>query len=144
MKIKDIKPNQGKIELEGIITDKSEPREFSSGKVVNAKLKDIDGEEIILVLWNEQIDAVAVGNKIKIENGYAKEWNNQLQLSTGKFGTLTVLEGENQTSEESEIKAEETEEEIEEKEHNPNEELNEEELEDTDFSDLVDVEEDNL
>ena len=31
------------------------------------------------------------GDKIRIENGFVREWNNSLQLSIGKYGRLTVL-----------------------------------------------------
>ena len=44
-----------------------------------------------MTLWNEQVKQVMVGNKIKIENGYAKSFRNILQLSTGKYGKLTVI-----------------------------------------------------
>jgi len=33
-----------------------------------------------------------VNQKIKISNGYVKEWNGELQLSAGKYGRLEVLE----------------------------------------------------
>ena len=42
-------------------------------RVANAKIKD-DSGSITLVLWNEQIDTVKAGGKIKIENGYVNEW----------------------------------------------------------------------
>ena len=44
-----------------------------------------------LVLWNEQIDTVKTGAKIKIENGDVNEWQGAAQLTLGKFGKLTVL-----------------------------------------------------
>jgi replication factor A1 len=58
--------------------------------VANATLKDETGK-ITLTLWNEQISQVKVGDKIKIENGYAKSFRNVLQLSTGKYGKITVI-----------------------------------------------------
>ena len=58
--------------------------------VADATLKDETGK-ITLTLWNEQVSKVMVGDKIKIENGYAKSFRDVLQLSTGKHGKLTVI-----------------------------------------------------
>jgi len=78
------------------IVSKGETREFandrSSGKVCSAAAKDETGEEITLSLWNEQIDQVKEGQKIKIESGWCSEFQGQKQVSTGKFGKMTVLE----------------------------------------------------
>ena len=94
MQVKELQARQGKVDIELEIVSISEPREFAnqngSGKVANAAGKDATGE-IQVTLWNEQIDKVKEGSKIKIENGFVSEYKGQKQLSTGKFGTLTVL-----------------------------------------------------
>ncbi|MCX6706926.1 MAG: OB-fold nucleic acid binding domain-containing protein [Candidatus Woesearchaeota archaeon] len=94
MQISELKPRQGNVEITGTVIDKSSPREFSKagsqGKVCNAKLKD-DSGQITLSLWNEQVDQVKVGDQIQIKNGYVSEWQGEIQLSTGKFGTLEVI-----------------------------------------------------
>lgn len=56
----------------------------------NAKIKD-DSGEITLTLWNDEIEKVNVGNKIKIFNGYVNEWQGILQLTVGKFGKLEII-----------------------------------------------------
>ncbi len=82
------------IELE--IVSKGETREFanerSSGKVCSAAAKDADGNEVTVSLWNDEIDKVKDGTKIKIEKGWCSEFQGNKQVSAGKFGTLTVLE----------------------------------------------------
>ena len=96
MKISDIKEGDSEITIEAEVTEKSYAREVRSKygyrtlRVADATLKDETGI-ITLTLWNEQISQVMVGNKIKIENGYAKSFRNVLQLSTGKYGKLTVI-----------------------------------------------------
>jgi replication factor A1 len=96
VKISDIKEGDNEINLEAEITEKSYAREVR-GKygyrplmVANATLKDETGI-ITLTLWNEQISQVKVGDKVKIENGYAKSFRNVLQLSTGKYGKIIVI-----------------------------------------------------
>ena len=95
VKISDIKEGDSEVNIEGEVTEKSYAREVRSryGRVLMvaaATLKDETGR-ITLTLWNEQVRAVMVGDKVKIENGYAKSYRNVLQLSTGKYGKLTVI-----------------------------------------------------
>ena len=96
MKICDIKEGDREINIEAEITEKSYAREVRSKfgyrplMVADATLKDETGI-ITLTLWNEQISQVMVGDKVKIENGYAKSFRNVLQLSTGKYGKITVI-----------------------------------------------------
>ena len=61
-----------------------------AGRVASATIKD-DSGQIALTLWNEQIDLVKAGDKVKIENGFVNEWQGEIQLTTGKRGKLTKL-----------------------------------------------------
>ncbi|MFC1691124.1 SOSS complex subunit B family protein [Nanoarchaeota archaeon] len=95
MQINELKPKQGKIELTAKVSDKGEVREFNKfgkeGKVCNATIKDETGE-IALTLWNDQVDQINIGDKVKITNGYVNEWQGEMQLTSGKFGELEVVE----------------------------------------------------
>ena len=95
MKISELKAGTGNVSVSGEITNVEEAREVVTkfGKkmrVCNATLKD-DSGEIILSLWNDDIDKVQMGNKISIENGWVSEYKGNVQLSAGKFGKITVL-----------------------------------------------------
>ena len=96
MKISDIKDGDSEINIEAEVTEKSYAREVRSKygnrtlMVADATLKDETGI-ITLTLWNEQISQIKVGDKVKIEKGYAKSFRNVLQLSTGRYGNLTVI-----------------------------------------------------
>lgn len=124
MKISELKPRQSGVEVEGKIVKIGEAREFSSYgrqlRVVTAKIKD-DSGSIDLSLWNEDIGKIKVGDKVKISNGFVKEFQGENQLTTGKFGKLEVIgKGKEEAEEEeSEEKAEEE----------PEEEFGEEESE---------------
>ena len=97
MKISELQPRQGKVDIEVEVVSMGDIREFSkfgkSGRVCNATVKD-DSGEIQLTLWNEDIDKVKPGMKLKIENGYVNEWQGEKQLTTGRFGKLEVVGGE--------------------------------------------------
>tara|TARA_Y100000310_G_scaffold324465_1_gene386320 strand:+ start:1289 stop:1579 length:291 start_codon:yes stop_codon:yes gene_type:complete len=94
MKISELESKQGKIDIEVEITKVDEPREFEKfgqkGKVATATVKDESGE-IKLTLWNEEVDSVKEGDKIKITNGYVSEYQGEKQLTAGRFGKLEVV-----------------------------------------------------
>ncbi len=94
MKISELQPKMGNAEVEGEVIEKNDAREFSkfgkTGRVANAMLQDSSGK-VKLSLWNEQVDQVNVGDTIKIKNGFVSEWQGEMQLSTGRMGTLEVV-----------------------------------------------------
>ncbi|MAF34345.1 DNA-binding protein [Candidatus Woesearchaeota archaeon] len=96
MKISEVQPGQGNIDVEVEVVSLDEPRSFEKfgkqGRVCNATVKD-DSGEIKLTLWNDDIDKVKAGMKIKLTNGYCNEFRGESQLTTGKFGKLEI-EGE--------------------------------------------------
>jgi len=102
MQVKDLQPRQGKVEIVLDIVDVGEPREFEkfgkSGRVANAVAKDETGD-IKITLWNDDVDKIKPGDKVKITNGYVSEWQGEKQLGTGKFGTLEVV-GESKAAKE--------------------------------------------
>src|SRR2546425_1007807 len=60
-------------------------------KVWDCKAKDADGEEVQITLWNEEIERVQPNDRIRISNGWVREWRGNMQVSAGKFGRLEVL-----------------------------------------------------
>lgn len=94
MKISDLKPNQGNVDITAEVVDKEEPRTFEkfgkAGRVCNLKIKDESGE-VKLTLWNEDIDKVNEGDTIHLQNGWCSEYKSEKQLSTGKFGKVDII-----------------------------------------------------
>jgi ssDNA-binding replication factor A large subunit len=95
MKIKELKPATGFEEIIVEVVTKGEPRAFASasgqGTVCNAAVKDEDGEEVSLTLWNDDYKKVNDGDKVKITNGWVSEYKGRIQISAGKKGTLEVI-----------------------------------------------------
>ncbi|UCD26783.1 MAG: DNA-binding protein [Candidatus Bathyarchaeota archaeon] len=85
-----------RVDVEAKIVEKSETREVRSRyrnetyRVADAIIQDDTGT-IKLTLWNEQIDQVNIGDTIRIENGYITSFRGEIQLNSGKYGTLNVL-----------------------------------------------------
>lgn len=94
VRINNLQIRQSKIDLEVEILVIESVREFSKfgqiGKVATAIVKD-DSGQIKLTIWNEDIDKVKVGDKVKITNGYVTEFQGEPQLTPGRFGKLEVI-----------------------------------------------------
>ena len=94
MKIADLKPGTGNVNVEAEVVSVEEPREVMTkfGKrtrVANATIKD-DSGEITLTLWGDDIDRVKGGDKIAVENGWVSEFKGTPQISAGKYGKINV------------------------------------------------------
>ncbi|MFH1056246.1 MAG: OB-fold nucleic acid binding domain-containing protein [Candidatus Micrarchaeota archaeon] len=94
MKISELTPGTGSVNLEVEVVGVEPPREINKNgrvlRVANATIRD-DSGTISLVLWNDAIDQIQEGSKIKITNGYVNTWQDKLQLTLGKFGKMEVL-----------------------------------------------------
>lgn len=93
--IKELQDGMKRVSVEAQVVEKGDVREVKSRfkdetyRIVDAVLADESGS-VKLTLWNEQIETVNVGDKIKIENGYVTSFKGEIQLNVGKFGKLTV------------------------------------------------------
>jgi replication factor A1 len=80
--------------IEATITAISPVREVTTargpGKVADATLQDESGT-ITLTLWNADAGRFSVGQKIRITDGWVKDFRGKLQVSTGRSGTITAL-----------------------------------------------------
>jgi len=96
LKINELRDGSRRVDIEANVIQKSETREVRSKftnetfRVADATIEDETGT-ISLTLWNEQTEQVNVGDRVRIENGYIKSFRGELQLNSGKYGTLTVL-----------------------------------------------------
>src|SRR5256712_10643051 len=96
MKVKELRPESKVDVIELTIRQKGEARDFSSrsgstGKVADAKAVDDEGTEVSVSLWNEEIERVQANDRIRITNGWVREWRGNMQVSAGRFGKLEVL-----------------------------------------------------
>jgi replication factor A1 len=94
MKLSELQPRQGKVDIEVTISELQPPRPFNkmgaSGQVCNAKITD-GSATMTLTLWNDDCGKYQVGDKLKITNGYVSEWQGELQLGAGKFGKVEKI-----------------------------------------------------
>ncbi len=104
MNIAELTPRQGNVNILVEVVEVGVPREFvkfgKPGRVATAKVRDESGQ-ITMTLWNEQIDLVKQGSRIRIVNGYVGEWQGEKQLTTGRMGSIEIVD-EKDTKEEKE------------------------------------------
>ncbi|MGQ9469240.1 MAG: OB-fold nucleic acid binding domain-containing protein [Nitrososphaerales archaeon] len=96
MKISELKDGMRKVDVEGIISEIPEPRTVTlrtgqQARVADCILQDASGT-IKLSLWDDDIDKVQVGSRVKIENGYINSFRGELRLNVGRYGRLYTLE----------------------------------------------------
>ncbi len=96
MKTSDVKPEMRRVDLDMKIVEIEEPRSYASrtgkeGRVTTAIGED-DSGRIKISIWDKDIDRVKVGNTVKIRNGYARLFRDEVHVSAGMYGKLEVVE----------------------------------------------------
>ena len=95
-RIGDLKYGMNRINLEARVLEVPKPRSVFTrfGRfaiVTNASIADETGI-IQLPLWNKQIDAVSVGDLIRVENARVVTFRGERQLRVSRGGQLSVIE----------------------------------------------------
>jgi len=96
LKIVELRDGMRRVNVEGMILDKGEPRTVNlraggQATVVECTIRD-DSGSIKLSLWDDLIDKVNVGDTVRIENGYVNSFRGELRLNVGRYGRLRRLE----------------------------------------------------
>ena len=96
MNVRDLRDGMRRVDAEGEIVEIAEPRTVNlraggEARVADCMLKD-DSGQIKLSLWDDQIDMVKQGSKVRVTNGYTNSFRGELRLNVGKYGKLEILE----------------------------------------------------
>ncbi|HYA10842.1 MAG TPA: OB-fold nucleic acid binding domain-containing protein [Thermoplasmata archaeon] len=80
--------------IEATITAVSPVRDVTTSRgpsrVADATLQDETGT-ITLTLWGDDITRYSVGQKVKITDGWVKDFRGKLQISMGRTGKIDIL-----------------------------------------------------
>ena len=87
MKVSELKDKTPVEDLKLTIESLGDIRDTSYGQVQSTVAKD-DSGSCTLSLWNDQIGQYLAGETVIIKKGWCKEFRGQMQVSTGKFGTI--------------------------------------------------------
>jgi replication factor A1 len=94
--IRDLRTGMSHVSLKAKVLEVTQPRHVVTrygnlASLAKALIADETGK-IKLCLWNKQIDSVAAGDTIQIENARTSTFRGEKQLSLGKKGTLNNIE----------------------------------------------------
>lgn len=95
MNVKDLRDGMRRVDAEGEIAEMSEPRTVNlktgdEARVADCMLRDDTGT-IKLSLWDDQIDMVKQGTRVRITNGYTNSFRGEVRLNVGRYGKLEVV-----------------------------------------------------
>jgi len=95
-RIEELREGMRSVEVEAKVLEKSEARTVRSGRtgetyrLAEAAIGDETGT-MKLVLWNDQIRQVNVGDKVRVEGGYVSSFCGERQLSISRYGRIIIL-----------------------------------------------------
>ena len=94
--IRDLRAGMNNVSLKAKVLEVTQPKHVVTrygnlATLAKALIADETGK-IKLCLWNEQIDSVAAGDTVQIENARTSTFRGERQLSLGKKGTLNNIE----------------------------------------------------
>ncbi len=100
--ISDLRPSRVAT-VEGTVAElepvrQVEVRDRGLRAVRNGKLADRTGE-IALVLWGTEVELVAVGDRVRIVDGWVSDRRGRPQISLGRTGRIETLPAEPTASE---------------------------------------------
>jgi replication factor A1 len=89
----DLRPNTNAT-IEATISAISPVRQVSTSRgpseVADATLQDATGT-VTFTLWGDATAKYQVGQKVRIIDGWVKEYKGKLQVSLGRSGSVTIL-----------------------------------------------------
>jgi GNAT superfamily N-acetyltransferase len=94
-RIEELREGMRTVEVEVKVLEKSKARTVRSGRtgktyrLAEAAIGDKTGT-MKLVLWNDQIRQVNVGDKVRVEGGYVMSFRGEPQLSIGRYGRVII------------------------------------------------------
>lgn len=84
----------GNATIDATITAISAPRDVTTSRgpsqVADATLQDETGT-ITLTLWGADITKYSVGQKVRITDGWVKDFRGKLQVSMGRSGKIEII-----------------------------------------------------
>lgn len=95
LNIRDLQPGMGSVNIKVRVSDISKPKHITTGKgiereILEAKVKDETGA-ITLVLWDEKVIPLKVGDILQIGNGFVTSFKGEWRINVGKYGEVAKI-----------------------------------------------------
>lgn len=95
LNIHDLKPGMSSVNIKVTVSEISKAKQVITSKgieheILEAKVKDETGA-ITLVLWDEKVLPLKVGNVLQIGNAFVTSFKGEWRINVGKYGEITKL-----------------------------------------------------
>lgn len=95
MNIRDLKPGMSSINIKVTVSDISKPKQITTGKGIEHEILEVEVKDetgtMTLVLWDEKIISLKVGDTLQIENGFVTSFKGEWRINVGKYGEIEKL-----------------------------------------------------
>ena len=95
MNINDLKPGMSHVNIQVKVLEVSKPKHIATSTGVGHEILELEvGDEtgsITLVLWDEKVIPVDVGDVLQIENGFVTSFKGKWRINVGKYGEITKI-----------------------------------------------------
>jgi len=92
LNIRDLIPGMSDVNMKLKVLDVSEPDQIITGKGVEHKILELEaGDEtgtIKLVLWDDKVIPLKVGDLIQVENGFISSFKGEWRMNVGKYSEV--------------------------------------------------------
>jgi len=90
LNISDLKPGMDHVNLKAEVLNISKPKQIITGTGVERNILEMEVRDetgsIALILWDERILPVKVGDNLQIENGFVSSFKGKWRINIGKYG----------------------------------------------------------
>jgi len=91
MKISELEQNTKVINLVAIINKIDDATETPNGIKFQEGILEDDSGQVKITFWGDQVNKFKEGDKIILNTGWCKSFEDDLQVSSGKFGKINLV-----------------------------------------------------
>ena len=91
MEIKDLEPNSKVINLTGELNHLGETSSTPNGQKYQEGVISDNTGQVKITFWDDQVGKFMEGDTLSIKSGWCKQFEDELQISTGKYGKIEKI-----------------------------------------------------
>ena len=95
LNIRDLKPGMSSVNIKVTASNISESKQITAGKGVEREILEVEVKDetgtMTLVLWDEKVIPLKVGDNLRIENGFVTSFKGDWRINVGKYGEIAKL-----------------------------------------------------
>jgi replication factor A1 len=92
LNIRDLKPGMSSVNIKVRVSEISEPKKIVTGKGIEHEILEVEVKDetgaMTLVLWDEKVIPLNVGDVLQIENGFVTSFKGEWRINVGKYGGI--------------------------------------------------------